>query len=66
MYMEGPSTDFIVGRIYEAATNDASDKVVKEDESGFLITDPSKLTEDERKVIRAKNQFQRSNCTLIH
>lgn len=65
-HMGGPTTDFIVGRIFEAATGDAYDQVVKEDSSGLLITDPRKWADDELKVIRAKNMYQRSNCALVH
>lgn len=65
MLMGGPTTDFIIGRIFEGATADAYDKVVKEDRAGFPIIDPSKWADDKLKVIRAKNKYQSSNCTLI-
>ena len=65
MVMSGPTTDFIIGRIFEAATEDAYDKVVKEDSAGLPILDPSKWADDKLKVIRAKNKYQSSNCTLI-
>lgn len=64
-YMAGPTTDFIVGRIYEAATGDAYDKVVKEDSAGLPILDPYKWARDELKVMRAKNKYLSSNCTLV-
>lgn len=65
MHMSGPTTDFIIGRIFEAATEDAYDKVVKEDSAGLPILDPSKWADERLKVIRAKKQYQISNCTLI-
>ncbi len=64
-HMGGPTTDFVIGRIFEAATNDAFDEVVKEDSAGLPITDPSKWANDELKTIRAKNKYQSSNCTLV-
>lgn len=63
--MAGPTTEFVIGRIFEAASNDAYDKVVKEDSEGLPITDPSKWANDELKIIRAKNKYLISNCTLI-
>ena len=65
MHMSGPTTDFIIGRIFEAATEDAYDKVVKEDSAGLPVLDPSKWADEKLKVIRAKKQYQSSNCTLI-
>ena len=65
MLMGGPSTDFIIGRIFEGATADAYDKVVKEDSAGLPIFDPSKWADDNLKIIRAKNKYQSSNCVLI-
>ena len=65
MRMSGPTTDFVIGRIFEAATDDAYDKVVKEDSSGMPILDPSKWADDKLKVIKAQNEYQNANCTLI-
>lgn len=65
MLMSGPTTDFIIGRIFEAATENSYDKVVKEDSAGLPIIDPSEWADDKLKVIRAKNKYQSSNCTLI-
>lgn len=65
MHMGGPTTDFIIGRIFEAAAGDAYDKVVKEDSAGLPILDPSKWADDKLKVIRAQDKYQSSNCTLI-
>lgn len=65
MLMSGPTTDFVIGRIFEAAMGDAYDEVVKEDSAGLPILDPSKWADGKLKVIRAKNKYQSSNCTLI-
>lgn len=61
----GPSVDFIIGRIFEGAADDAFDKVVKTDGSGRTITDPLKWAGDELKVVNAVNRYQHSNCALL-
>jgi hypothetical protein len=61
----GPSTDFMVGRVFEGTANHAYDKVVKEDVSGFPITDPAKWAKGELKTLRAQNLFRSGNCKLI-
>jgi hypothetical protein len=61
----GPSIDFMIGRIFEGAVEDAHNKVVKEDNSGLPIFDPSKWARGELKVIRARNKYSGSNCVLI-
>lgn len=65
MLMSGPTTDFIIGRIFESATEDAYAKVVKENSAGLLIFDPSKWADNELRIIRAKNKYQSANCALI-
>lgn len=64
-HMGGPTTDFIIGRIFEAASDDAYDEVVKTDGAGLRILDPSKWADDELKVMKARNKYQASNCTLV-
>ena len=65
----GPSTDFMLGRIFSAATGDAFDAVVKEDDSGVQRAPAEWLTDDKSdgkaKVARAKAKYLRSNCVLI-
>lgn len=61
----GPSVDFILGRIFEGAVDDANDKVVKEDSSGLPILDPSKWAAGELKLMRAELKYRGSNCALI-
>ena len=61
----GPSVEFIIGRIFEGAADDAFDKVVKTDSSGRPIADPLKWAGDELKVVNAVNRYQRSKCALL-
>jgi hypothetical protein len=63
--LQGPSIDFMIGRIFEGATEDAFDKVVKEDNNGLPILDPRDWADGELKVARARNKYQTSNCALI-
>lgn len=65
LVLGGPSIDFIIGRIYSQALNDAYDSVVKTDLTGTLLTDPTKWADNELKRIRAKNKFTNSNCELF-
>ncbi|MCC6295962.1 MAG: hypothetical protein IT469_04570 [Pseudomonadales bacterium] len=65
MRLFGPTTDFIMGRIFEAAMDEAIDKVVKRDAEGFPILDPSRWANNELKKVKAENQFHQSNCALI-
>jgi len=61
----GPSIDFVVGRIFAAAVDDAYDSIVKTDSSGLIQPDPAKWADDELKKIRAMSEFQNSNCALL-
>lgn len=63
--LAGPTTEFIMGRIFEGAQEDAFDKVVKEDDHGGILTDPLKWADGELKVLRARNKFQKSNCGVL-
>ncbi|MCB4757601.1 MAG: hypothetical protein LHV69_11335 [Elusimicrobia bacterium] len=63
--LSGPTTEFTIGRIFEGATEDAFDKVVKEDGNGQILIDPSKWADGELRVSRAKKKFQESNCGLL-
>jgi hypothetical protein len=65
MLLNGPTTDFVIGRIYESASGNAFDKVVKRDSDGGLILDPTEWATGEYRTLRAKNLFQSSNCTLV-
>jgi hypothetical protein len=65
LLLGGPSVDFVVGRIFEHVNEYALDKVVKEDNDGVPLFDPSKWADDELRNVRARNKFGSSNCALI-
>jgi hypothetical protein len=64
--LAGPTTDFIVGRIFEGAMSDAFDDIVKTDESGKMIADSSKWVMDKslRSMI-AQTRYVSRNCELV-
>ncbi len=65
LLLAGPSTDFIVGRIFEAATGHAFDAVVKEDSQGLPIFDPLRWAEGALRTSRAQSKYRDSNCALV-
>jgi len=60
--LAGPSTDFVMGRIFEVAMRDAYDEIVK----GAFKFEPSKW-ENHKTLIQSKaeTQYRASNCVLI-
>jgi len=65
LLLAGPTTDFIVGRIFEAATGHAFDAVVKEDAQGLPLFDPARWAEGELRTSKARNKYRDSNCALM-
>jgi hypothetical protein len=61
---QGPSIDFMIGRIFEGATEDAFDKVVKEHNNGLPFLNPRDWADGELKATRARNIYRSSNCAL--
>jgi hypothetical protein len=61
----GPSTDFVVGRVYSYAQEDAYDAVVKHDASGLPLDTKDWIMDDGLKKMRAENSYSNSNCELI-
>jgi hypothetical protein len=63
--MEGPTTDFMLGRIYETASTDAYDRVVKRGEFGLdLPAAEWRLDADVQKAL-ASTEYRKGNCSLI-
>ncbi len=63
--LEGPSDDFIVGRIFEAATNDAFDRIVKQDKNGVTVHASEWTHDDELKATLAQTRYQNANCDHV-
>ncbi|MBK6006841.1 hypothetical protein JJB11_12140 [Ramlibacter ginsenosidimutans] len=56
LLLQGPSADFMLGRIYAAAEHEALKDV--------LATD-GRVNRDEMKLMLAKSSFERKNCRLL-
>lgn len=63
--MEGPSADFIIGRIYEDVKSETYDTVIKRDANGLLM--PIEKWRNDEPVQRgvAGSKYRSSNCDLI-
>jgi hypothetical protein len=64
MLLAGPSVDFIIGRIFENATGDAYDKIVKQ-KNGVPLPVDDWVRDEELKRSTAKQKHHQSNCELI-
>ena len=63
--LQGPTSDFILGRVFENAMRDAFDRIVKQDDHGFAL-EPSKWLNN--KILRqsmAKTKYLSANCVLV-
>jgi hypothetical protein len=58
MRLSGPSVDFMIGRIFESATSDAYDDVVKRKNDDWVM-------DKELKKSIAKQKHHEGNCELI-
>lgn len=65
--LQGPSKDFIAGRIYAEISQNANDDIIKNDLlSGLPITDPMKWnTDEDLQVSIAKNKYSKGNCDFL-
>lgn len=65
MLLGGPSTDFMVGRIFENAMTDAYDSIAKEDSSGMPLEPTKWVTDAGIQKIIASTMYVEANCELI-
>jgi hypothetical protein len=61
----GPSTDFLLGRIYSAAQESAYDKIVKQDAAGLPLDTEHWVMDKKQQAPRAETSYSKSNCELI-
>jgi hypothetical protein len=62
LLMQGPSVDFILGRIFEDTKRRAYDEVVK----GGTVSDPTNWIADEKlKAGRARFLYTQASCELL-
>lgn len=65
LVLQGPTVDFIIGRVYQSITNDAYEGLYKMDDSGLPIPQNEWNTDGNLIKIRAANKFQSKNCKLL-
>lgn len=63
--MSGPTTEFILGRIYESAVQNAFDTVVKKDNIGTLLPMDRWAMDEELRKALASSKFHQQNCVLL-
>ncbi len=64
MLLAGPSADFVIGRVFEKAMQEAFDNIVKR-KNGILL-DSSKWIDDEAlRKSKAERYYLSRNCTLL-
>ena len=61
----GPSVDFILGRVFQFASDYASDEVTTKDNSGLPLPMDKWLMDDELIQAKAKWHYQAGNCDLL-
>ena len=64
MRLQGPSTDFIVGRIFESAAEDAFNKIVKQ-KNGMPLEISDWIRDEDLQKSKASNSYLVQNCRLI-
>jgi len=65
MLLGGPTNDFMIGRIFQSASDDAYDSVVKKDANGELLAPSAYLSNPVVKATAAWTKYSRENCQLI-
>jgi hypothetical protein len=62
--LQGPSIDFILGRIFEGAMSDAYDYIVKQ-ANGMPLETSQWIMDGEVKKMKAEITFLKNNCALV-
>ena len=65
MTMAGPSIDFVLGRLFALANDDAFDQVAKRDATGMPLAPEDYVLDDEVQAVIASNLMRRSNCSVL-
>jgi hypothetical protein len=63
--MSGPSTEFVLGRIFETVTTDAFNDIAKEDPSGMPRDPKDYITDDGLLKSYAEMKYRSANCGLL-
>ncbi|MEO1140504.1 MAG: hypothetical protein AAFW87_13745 [Pseudomonadota bacterium] len=65
MRLSGPNHDFIIGRVYEAATTNADDRVIRRDNNGYPLPIDEWISNEELVMTRANGLYLSSNCSAL-
>jgi hypothetical protein len=65
MLLAGPSTDFILGRIFEGAMGEAFDDIVKRDSGGISLPTSEWVYDKDIRRTKASSRFTKNNCALV-
>ncbi len=63
--MSGPTTDFIVGRMFGLISDDAYDRVAKRDANGQLLAPEEYILDQALQSVLARNLLEESNCSVL-
>lgn len=63
--LAGPNEDFVAGRVYQYATQEASDRIMKHDAQGLPLAPEKWNTNDSLVQMIAGNKYTSSNCDMI-
>lgn len=62
---QGPTTEFIIGRVFGASQTDALDKIWKQDGNGLPLPEAEWIFDEELRKSKASLMYVRSNCDLL-
>lgn len=63
--MQGPSDDFVLGRLYEITTTDAYDQIATRDKEGRPLSPADYVTDKSLQSVMASERFLSSNCASL-
>lgn len=63
--LSGPTVDFMVGRVFEAASNDAFERIMKKDSAGMPLPMGQWVLDQKTQSTLAQTRFREDNCDLI-
>lgn len=63
--MSGPTTEFVLGRIFESATNDAFGSIVEKDENGVMLDMKNWIMDETLRASIAETKYSKANCETL-
>jgi hypothetical protein len=65
LLLQGPSTEFVLGRIFEFASGQANDQIVKRDASGATLETKDRIRDKLLRKMKAERLYDQRNCRVI-